>query len=197
MHPTMSSLITSSLVRHGLLGCAVALAVGCGGGVHSDADARAAYLGIDASIDKAITLGFQGFNQASSANIAEQTTTGAHSGMLSVVGQVDQGASANKGMRLQTSYTNYADDATITYVTTAPVELDMQLRNIPTGTLTGTFVGAVTMSGAQTGSLTLNLSFTGMLQAGSGNTVERAAGTTHVTGTATSAAGTYTVDVTR
>jgi len=46
-------------------------------------------------------LGFDGFNSASSANIATQTAAGAKSGTLTVTGQVDQGASANKGMRLQ------------------------------------------------------------------------------------------------
>jgi hypothetical protein len=75
--------------------------------------------------------------------------------------------------------------------------LDMQLKNIPTGTLTGTLVGTITMSGQESGDLTLNLSFTGTLQPRSGSTVTRQPGTTHITGTATSAAGTYNVDVTR
>jgi hypothetical protein len=75
--------------------------------------------------------------------------------------------------------------------------LSMQLKNIPTGTLDGTLVGTVRMSGIESGDLTLNLTFTGLLQAGSGSTVIRQPGTTHITGTATSAAGTYTVDVTR
>ena len=50
----------------------------------------------------------------------------------------------------------------------------------------------------QGGDLALNLTFTGMLQAGSGGAiVTRQPGTTHITGTATSAAGTYNVNVTR
>jgi hypothetical protein len=177
----------------------VALGCACGSGVNSNADARKAYLGLDASIDKAITLGFAGFNTASSANISPQTTSGTKSGTLTVTGQVDQGASANKGMRLMTAYDRYSDDGAITYATdpNALPALTMQLKGIPTGTLNGTLVGSLNMSGDETGAVALNLSFAGNLMAGPNNTVERATGTTHITGTATSAAGTYTVDVTR
>src|SRR6185312_14265687 len=95
-----------------------ALAAGCGNGsVHSDADAQKAYLGLDASIDKAINLGFEGFNAASSANIPTQMTTGTVKGTLVVTGQVDQGASNNKTMRLDTAYTMYTDDGKVTYDT--------------------------------------------------------------------------------
>src|SRR6516164_1646408 len=87
----------------------------CGGGVNSTDDARKAYLGLDPSVDKAITLGFQGFNTASSANISPQTANGTKTGALTVTGQVDQGASSNKGMRLNTAYTTYSDDGLITY----------------------------------------------------------------------------------
>jgi hypothetical protein len=162
-------------------------------------DARNAYLGLDASIDKAITLGFAGFNSASSANISPQTTNGTTSGTLTVTGQVDQGASANKGMRLFTAFTNYSDNGTITY-NTSPVALpalNMMLLSIPTGTLSGTLIGKVTMAGEEEGDLVLNLTFTGELQAGTGGLVERKPGTTRITGTATSAAGTFNVDVTR
>jgi hypothetical protein len=179
---------------------ALVCTAGCGSdSVHSADDAKKAYLGIDPSIDRAITLGFQGFNSASSANISPQTASGTKTGTLTVTGQVDQGASSNKGMRLSTNYAMYSDDGMITYVTdvNALPQLNMQLKMIPTGTLTGTFVGTVTMAGAETGSLALNLSFSGNLQAGTGMTVERAPGTTHITGTATSSAGTYSVDVTR
>jgi hypothetical protein len=175
------------------------VAAGCGSSVHSDADAKKSYLGLDPSIDKAIGLGFDGFNSASSANIDPQTADGGVSGTLTVTGQVDQGASLNKGMRLNEALASYSDDGLITYATNASVlpMLDMQLKNIPTGTLTGMLVGTITMSGQESGDLTLNLSFTGTLQPGSGSTVTRQPGTTHITGTATSAAGTYTVDVTR
>ena len=64
--------------------------------IDSDEAARRAYLGLDASIGKSITLGFQGFNAASSANIDPQMTTGTApngSGTLTISGQVDQGLS--------------------------------------------------------------------------------------------------------
>ena len=159
------------------------LVASCGSSVQSEEDARKAYLGLDPSIDKAIGLGFDGFNSAS----------------LTVTGQVDQGTSANKGMRLFEALDNYSDDGLITYQTNAAAlpALTMQLKNIPTGTLDGTLVGTVNMSGGEHGDLALNLAFTGMLQAGAGSTVIRQPGTTHITGTATSAAGTYTVDVVR
>src|SRR5262245_6992040 len=83
-----------------MMAALAALVSGCGPGVNSDEQARRAYLGLDPSIDKAIQAGFDGFNSASSANISPQTKTGTASGMLTVTGQVDQGASANKGMRL-------------------------------------------------------------------------------------------------
>jgi hypothetical protein len=183
-----------------LLLAVVLAASACGSdSVNSVGDAQNAYLGLDLSIDKAITLGFNGFNSASSANIAPQTANGSASGTLTVTGQVDQGASANKGMRLFTAFANYSDNGEITYNTasTALPALNMMLVNIPTGTLTGTLVGKVTMSGEEEGDLTLNLSFQGQLQLGAGGIVERKPGTTRITGTATSAAGTFNVDVTR
>ncbi|HEX9576284.1 MAG TPA: hypothetical protein VF993_00925 [Myxococcales bacterium] len=175
------------------------LLAACGtNAVTSADDARKAYLGLDASIDKAIQLGFDGFNSASSANISPQTASGTKAGTLTVTGQVDQGTSTNKGMRLFTGYAGYSDDGLLTYQAdpAALPALTMQLKNIPTGTLSGTLVGTVTMSGTYKGSLALNLVFNGMLQAGAGNTVQRQPGTTHTTGTATSTYGTYNVDVT-
>ena len=175
------------------------LVAACGtNAVTSPDDARKAYLGLDASIDKAIQLGFDGFNSASSANISPQTASGTKAGTLIVTGQVDQGTSSNKGMRLFTDYEAYSDDGLLTYQadTTALPALNMQLKNIPTGTLSGTLVGTVTMSGTYKGTLALNLTFNGTLQAGPGNTVQRQPGTTHTTGTATSTYGTYNVDVT-
>jgi hypothetical protein len=174
--------------------------LGCGNGsVHSDADAMKAYLGLDASIDKAINLGFAGFNAASSANIPSQMTNGTVKGTLTVGGQVDQGSSSNKTMRLTTSYVSYSDDGKVFYDTaqTALPALTMDLKNIPTGTLTGTLDGTLTMSGDLKNAITLTLSFSGNLQAGPNNTVVRAPGSTHVTGTAVSDYGTYNVDVTR
>src|SRR5690606_6879488 len=71
--------------------------------------ARRAYLGLDTSIEKALTLGLQGFNAASSANISPQSTDGDETGLITVTGQVDQGASANKGMRLFVQLEEYSD----------------------------------------------------------------------------------------
>jgi hypothetical protein len=167
--------------------------------VASVEDARNAYLGLDLAIDKAISLGFAGFNSASSANISAQTANGTTSGTLTVTGQVDQGVSANKGMRLFTAFANYSDAGQISYTTSSVAlpALNMMLMNIPTGTLTGTLIGKVTMSGEEEGDLVLNLSFAGEIQAGAGGLVERKPGTTRITGTATSSAGTFNVDVTR
>jgi hypothetical protein len=167
--------------------------------VASDEDARNAYLGLDAHIDKAIALGFAGFNAASSANIPPQMTTGTATGTLNVTGQVDQGASSNKTMNLVEAMVMYSDDAKHTYATdaAAPPALGMKLMMVPTGTLNGTLVGSYTMTGDLTGKVTLNVSFSGSLQAGAGSTVERKPGTTHITGTAVSDYGTYAVDVTR
>jgi hypothetical protein len=173
---------------------------GCGDGVKNDEEARRAYLGLDTHIDKSITLGFAGFNAATSANIPTQMTTGAMKGTLSVSGQVDQGASmTSKEMRLKETLVMYSDDGKLIYDTDAatPPALDMSLKMIPTGTLTGSLVGNYQMTGDLKGTVSLNLAFTGMLQMAAGGGVERKPGTTHITGTATSPAGTYNVDVTR
>lgn len=171
------------------------------GGVDSTQAAKEAYLGLDESIDKAINLGFAGFNAAQSANIPTQQTTGDLSGTMQIGGQVDQGASANKTMRLQETLTSYADtDGGIVYDTNTDAglpELDMKLSNIPTGTVDGTLVGTYGMTGALKGEATLNVSFTGGLEPNDAGGVERAPGSTHITGTATSGNGTYAIDVTK
>jgi hypothetical protein len=179
--------------------------------VSSNDDARRAYLGLDGSIDKALDLGFKGFNDAQSANIPTETGSGDLSGTLSVSGQVDQGSSANREMRLDVAMANYSDVANFIYSTggnpdggadagAAPA-LDMKLMNIPAGTLQGSLVGTYTMSGALAGPVTLNLTFTGTTEVdpdgGTNAGVIRKPGTTQVTGTATSPAGTYTVNVTK
>lgn len=173
---------------------------GCGNDVHSTEDAQRAYLGLDPSVDKAIQLGFDGFNAAQSANIAPQTAIGTKTGMLTVTGQVDQGASANKTMRLSEAMANYSDDGAITYVTDANAlpSLTLKLSNIPNGTLSGTLDGSFTMSGGESGAVTLALTLAAMLQPAPTDMtkVQRVPGTTHITGSATSSAGTYTVDVT-
>lgn len=82
---------------------------GCGNDISSDEQARRAYLGLDKSVGKSLQLGFAGFNAASSANIPAQTTTGDAGGTLTITGQVDQGASSNKGMRLRVGMAGYTD----------------------------------------------------------------------------------------
>lgn len=175
-----------------------------GGSVNSNEQARQAYLGLDESIDKAITLGFKGFNAAQSANIPTEQTTGDLSGTMTVTGQVDQGVSANKQMRLLETLTNYSDtDAGIIYDTNsdagtdgAPANLDMSLQGIPTGTLSGSLDGTYGMSGALKGLVTLQVTFNGQLQQGDAG-VERKPGSTHITGTATSGTGVYQIDITK
>jgi len=175
--------------------------------IDSNEQAKRAYLGLNESIQNEITLGFAGFNAATSANISPQTGSGAENGTLTVTGQVDQGSSANKGMRLQIGMVGYSDgkmtvdgdDVTITYDTsTDPAmqpSLTLQLKGIPTGTLGGTLTGTFHMTGDLQGDVTLSLTFMGTLMAGPSNTVERAPGTTTVTGTATQGNGTYDVMV--
>ena len=118
---------------------------------------------------------------------------------MTVTGQVDQGVSNNKGMRLFDALSNYSDDGKITYSTdqNALPALTINLKNIPTGTLDGSLNGSFMMSGGLTGQVSLALSFAGQIESGADGGVQRKAGTTHITGTATSPAGTYNVDVTR
>src|SRR5262245_14899995 len=123
-------------------------AVGCGSGVGSEEDAALAYSGLDASIDKAIDLGFAGFNAASSANIDPQTDKGDLAGTMTIDGKVDQGASTNKTMTLSEELVGYSDVKDLVYDTegTLPV-IDMKLSKVPDGTLDGTLSGTYTMSG--------------------------------------------------
>ena len=186
-------------------------------GVDSDEEARLAYLGLDQSIEKSLNLGFQGFNLASSANIAPQMMAGASDGMLTVSGQVDQGSSSNKTMRLNIAMVAYSDgpvvynddgdELEIIYDTSPDVAnqpyLSLKLNNVPTGTLEGTLdtnttmTGVYLMSGAMEGELQLNLTINGMLMAGTGTEVLRVPGSTTVVGTATNAdGGVYDINIT-
>ncbi|MEZ4402782.1 MAG: hypothetical protein R3B06_22370 [Kofleriaceae bacterium] len=178
--------------------------------IDSDEAARRAYLGLDGSVAKSLALGFDGFNAASSANIPPQMTTGDAAGTLTITGQVDQGSSANKGMRLRVGMVAYddgpfgvgPDDETISisYATDADVTtqpyLQLGLRDIPTGTFTGTLTGTYHLAGALEGDVTLDLTMAGMLQDAGGGATVRQPGTTTVTGTATSGDGSYTVMLT-
>jgi len=174
---------------------------GCGSDeVGSDEDAKLAYEGLDGSIDKSITLGFQGFNAASSANISPQSGKGDKAGTITVGGQVDQGSSDNKTMNLTVELKGYSDDDKLTYDTTGSLPaLSMKLSKIPTGTVDGTLSGDYAMTGDLEGDVTLSISFSGQLQptAADPTKVERKPGTTHITGTATSGDGRYNVDLTQ
>jgi hypothetical protein len=184
--------------------------VGCNGGeVTSDEEAAYAYVGLDGAVSRALDLGLQGFNAAPSANIDTQTGSGDVSGTMTVDGQVDQGASDNKGLRLQVGLVDYADledleeaeedEIAITYDTIegAPLDVDLTLRNTPDGTLEGTFLGDVTMDGDLEGMATLDLTLSGELQDDGTGATERAPGTTRVTGTVTNdGGGSFAVDVT-
>jgi len=179
--------------------------------IDSDEAARRAYLCLDPSIAKSLELGFAGFNSAQSANISPQSAAGTATGTMTVTGQVDQGSSDNKGMRLRVKMLDWSVGVVqvpmpdsdpvgvkLTYNTAEAVEmqpyLQLQLRNIPSGTFTGTLTGTYAIRGDLEGDVVLNLSMSGNLQAvGSGT--QRAAGTTTVTGTATSGEGVYMVNV--
>ena len=125
----------------------------CGNDVSSTEDAKNAYLGLDPSVDKGITLGFAGFNAASSANIDPQSADGGASGSMTVTGQVDQGNSTNKGMRLLEALSNYSDNGKVVYTTDSSAQpaLTINLKGIPTGTLDGSLSGSFLMSGRPDG----------------------------------------------
>lgn len=186
------------------IACVVGLA-GCGEdeGVSSEEEARLTYYGLDLMVGKAMDLGFAGFNAAQSANISPQSDTGDVKGTLTVTGQVDQGSSANKGMRLKVELVDYQDDPNIAVVyATDPADLPaltLNLKSIPTGTLSGTLIGKFGMIGDLEGEVVLSLTMNGELQPDPADAtkVQRKPDTTHVTGTAQSAYGTYAVDVTR
>lgn len=175
--------------------------------IDSNEAARRAYLGLDGSVAKSLTLGFAGFNAASSANIPPQMTTGLAAGTLTITGQVDQGASANKEMRLYVGMVDYDDgpfvinedgDAiSIQYDTDAATAtqpyLHLALRDIPSGTFTGELTGTYHLTGAIEGDATLNLTMSGLLMDdGNGGTVRRPESTT-ITGTTSSGDGVFEV----
>ncbi|HUQ01861.1 MAG TPA: hypothetical protein VM261_05160 [Kofleriaceae bacterium] len=191
-------------------------------GIGSNEAARRAYLGLDPSIPQSLQLGFDGFNSAQSANIAPQMMEGADTGMLTITGQVDQGSSDNKGMRLHVGMVDYSQgpftvvvnegqdneeqlSVDLTYntadVDTAQPYLNLSLKNIPTGTLEGTLTGVYHVTGdiepdeAFEADVTLDLTFAGTLVDLGGGLTGRAPGTV-VTGTATSGDGVYQVDLT-
>jgi hypothetical protein len=175
-----------------------------------DEQARRAYLGFSKSVGKSLLLSFAGFNGATGATIPVQSATGDVAGMMTISGQVDQGASADKGMRLRMGMTSYSDGAIavpgddgavgITYQTSTIAalqpELRLSLRNIPNGTFTGSLLGSFQMTGDLQGEVRLNLSMSGEIEDDGAGEVQRTAGTTTVTGTATSGNSEFQVNVT-
>ena len=196
-------------LRVSLTAVALLALAACGAEVSSDEQARRAYLGLDKAVEKSLQLGFAGFNAASSANIPAQSAPGDDTGTLTVTGQVDQGSSANKGMRLHVGMVDYSDGEitlededpiVITYATAEDVNaqpaLGLSLRNIPNGTFTGTLLGDFDMTGDVEDRATLNLTFSGEIEDDGTGKVRRKAGTTTVIGTVTSEdGGAYQVDV--
>lgn len=154
-----------------------------------------------------LQLGFDGFNAADSANIDPQTADGSEAGTITVSGQVDQGSSDNKGMRLTVDLVDWTDgpvtttddeELTIAYGTAedAPLDVDFSLRDIPDGTLEGTLLGTVVMVGDLEGELALDLTLDGTIEDDGAGGTQRTAGATTVSGTATSDYGTFDVDLT-
>ncbi len=192
---------------HRLLALPLLLAsAGCSNAVRNEHDAALAYLGLDAGITRAMNLGLDGYNAASSANIDAQSAGGDIGGTMTVTGQVDQGSSDNKELRLEVALEGYLDDTVdgdtpfeVTYDSDpqAPLALDISLRDIPDGTLTGTFVGDVGISGDLGGIVSLDVALDGTIEAGVDDTVARTEGETHITGSATSDYGSYAIDLVR
>lgn len=195
-----------SALRRALLCCAAPVAAlalaGCGGphgGVADELSAQYAYLGLDGAVGRAIQLGFDGFNAASSANIPDQTGDGDAAGTMVVGGKVDQGASSNKGMRLEVTLTGYSDgpvgDGVDIVYDGGPNAFDLNFKGLPDADLTGTLSGDFVMSGDLAGPVTLDLSISGKTEDDGTGKIRRVAGSVHVTGTATSNYGTFAVDV--
>ncbi len=174
-------------------------------GVNSEAEAELAYVALDGAVARGLALGLQGFAAASSANIDAQEEPGETSGTMVITGQVDQGASDNKGLRLKMALDEYSDtlgdddQPDVLYETNpdAPPALELSLRDIPDGTLEGTLIGDFAMEGVVKGIVTLDLALAGDLEDDGTGKPRRVEGSTAVTGTATSDYGVFEVDVTR
>ena len=133
---------------------------------------------------------------------------------MDVDGQVDQGASANKEMRLLVTLVEYSDGEVIDAETEArldliydteldaPLALDMSLRNIPDGTFTGTVIGTMRIRGTEIDGPDFdavgdfNLSLSGEIEDIGGGDIRRTPGTLTITGTVTSGDGVYEVNTT-
>jgi hypothetical protein len=187
------------------------VSIGCGGSaVDTDGEAELAARGLEGAVQRALLLGLDGFAAASSANIPQQAGSGDLQGTMTVDGQVDQGASDNKGLRLDVVMVDYADLETVVGVegdvvavvydtlSDDALRMELSLRDIPTGTLMGSLAGELAMTGDLEGTVTLDLTLDGTLEPrpDDPDTPRSVDGSTSVTGTATnSGGGTYTVDI--
>jgi hypothetical protein len=177
--------------------------------VDSNEQARRAYLALDKSVSKSLTLGFQGYDMASNANIPPQMTAGDAGGTLNITGKVDQGNPSQASMTLNVGMVKYTDGKvpiddkghtiSVTYDTSTDVTMQPVLNlklNASSGmSINGTLVGDYTMSGDLKGTVTLDLTITGTFS-GTGTSVQRVPGTTTVTGNVVnSGGGMYTVNV--
>lgn len=164
-------------------------------------DAERAYAAIEGTFVKALQLAFDGFNSASGGTIALQSASGDKAGTITVQGTVDQGGSSTKKMTLDVALSGYSDDGATTCQTQAqaPAAFELTLANIPTGTLSGTLKGTYALSGNVSGDVLVNVAFAGPIRANAADSakVERTPAATHITGTVTAGAASYTVDVTR
>jgi hypothetical protein len=196
-----------SLLSLALLGV---LSAQCGGVSNAEA-ARKAYVGLDRAVDRALSLAFDGLNAATSANIPAQTGNGDVMGTMLVEGQVSQGSSSNREMRLRVTLTNYRDmvrdngdggtgaELRLVYDVPqggAPLALDVSLRP---PIFAATLIGTLRMTGEIEGTVTLNLTMSGRLESmsGTGSRLMRVAGSTRIQGTVTSGSTTFNVDVMR
>jgi len=195
-----------------LFACACLLFAACSSdnSVDSNEQARRAYLGLDKSVSKSLTLAFQGYNAASSANIPPQMTAGDAAGTLNIIGKVDQGNPNQASMDLNVGMVKYSDGkvpiddkghtVSITYDTNTDVTmqplLSVKLNASSGNSINGTLMGDYTMSGDLKGTVTLDLTITGTFS-GSGTSIQRVAGSTMVTGmVVNSSGGSYTVNAT-
>lgn len=130
---------------------------------------------------------------------------------MTVNGQVDQGSSDNKGLRLDVGLENYADledldeedpdddDLVVTYDTDAGTlpAVELKLRDIPEGTMEGTFAGVVYMTGDLEGGLDFDLTLAGTITSDGGDGVSRVPDSCAISGTVTNeGGGVYDVDLT-
>ncbi len=167
----------------------------------SDEQARRAFLGLNDSISNSLTLAFDGYDAASSANIPAQSGSGSASGTITVSGKVDQGNPQQASMSLSVLLDDYSDGPfavdtkgdtiTVTYNSGSGANtpaLSLKLNASSGSSIDGSLMGDYHTSGALTGTVTLDVTISGTFS-GSGTAVERVPGTTTVMGTVVNSSG--------